>query len=108
MKPGFRTSEHGFRYRLRKKIARTLVKLGSFFKPHVRLSLNRSLGNKVTKSLGFVEVDQKLKLALGRQELNTFLQRLANTQVVYDESEIRKVNELLLKPREELRLRADI
>ncbi len=108
LKPGFRTSEHGFRYRLRKKIARTLVKLGSFFKPHVRLSLNRSLGNKVTKSLGFVEVDQKLKLALGRQELNTFLQRLANTQVVYDESEIRKVNELLLKPREELRLRADI
>jgi hypothetical protein len=108
LKPGLRTSEHGFKYRLRKKIARTLVKLGSFFSPKFRLSLNRSMGNKMTKSLGFVEIDQKLKPALGRQELNTFLQRLAHTQVVCDESEIRKVNELLLKPREELRLRADI
>ncbi len=108
LKPGFRTSEYGFKYRLRKKIARTLVKLGSIFTPHVRLYLNRSLGNKITKSLGFVDVDQKLKPALGRQELNTFLQRLAHTQIVYDESEIRNVDMLLLKPREELRLRADI
>ena len=108
LKPGFKTSENGFKYRLRKKLARTLVRLGANISPKLRLSLNRSMGNKITKSLGFVEVDQKLKPALGRQDLNTFLQRLADTEVVYDESEIRKVNELLLKPREELRLRANI
>ena len=108
LKPGFKTSENGFKYRLRKKLARTLVRLGANISPKLRLSLNRSMGNKITKSLGFVEVDQKLKPALGRQDLNTFLERLADTEVVYDESEIRKVNELLLKPREELRLRANI
>ena len=108
LKPGFKTSENGFKYRLRKKLARTLVRLGANISPKLRLSLNRSMSTKITKSLGFVEVDQKLKPALGRQDLNTFLQRLADTEVVYDESEIRKVNELLLKPREELRLRANI
>jgi hypothetical protein len=66
------------------------------------------MGNKITKSLGFVEIDQKLKPALGRQDLNSFLQKLADTEVDYNESEIRKIDELLLKPREELRLRADI
>ena len=108
LKPGFKTSENGFKYRLRKKLARTLVRLGANISPKLRLSLNRSMGNKITKSLGFVEVDQKLKPALGRQDLNTFLERLADTEVVYDESEIRNINELLLKPREELRLRANI
>ena len=108
LKPGFKTSENGFKYRLRKKLARTLVRLGANVSPGLRLSLNRSMGTKITKSLGFVEVDQKLKPALGRQDLNSFLQRLAETGVDYDESEIRKVNELLLKPREELRLRANI
>ena len=108
LKPGFKTSENGFKYRLRKKLARTLVRLGANISPKLRLSLNRSMSTKLTRSLGFVEVDQKLKPALGRQDLNTFLERLADTEVVYDESEIRKVNELLLKPREELRLRANI
>ena len=108
LKPGFRVTENGFKYRLRKKLARTLVRLGANISPKLRLSLNRSMSTKLTRSLGFVEVDQKLKPALGRQDLNTFLQRLADTEVVYDEFEIRKVNELLLKPREELRLRANI
>ena len=108
LKPGFRSSESGFKYRLRRKLARTLVRLGANISPRLRLSLNRSMSNKLTKSLGFVEVDQKLKPALGRQDLNTFLQRLADTEVAYDESEIRNVNELLLKPREELRLKANI
>ena len=108
LKPGFKTSENGFKYLLRKKLARTLVRLGANVSPRLRLSLNRSMSTKVTRSLGFVEVDQKLKPALGRQDLNTFLRRLADTEVAYDESEIRNVNELLLKPREELRLRANI
>lgn len=108
LKPGFKTSEIGFKYRLRKKLARTLVRLGAVVPPRLRLSLNRSMGNKITKSLGFIEVDQKFRPALGRQELNTFLQGLARTEVVYDELEIRKVDELLRKPREELRLRANI
>ena len=108
LKPGFKTSEHGFKYRLRKKLARTLVSLGTNVSPRLRLSLNRLMGNKITKSLGFVEIDQKLKPALGRQDLNSFLQKLAHTEVDYNESEIRKIDELLLKPREELRLRADI
>jgi len=108
LKPGFKTSENGFKYRLRKKLARALVRLGAVVPPRLRLSLNRSMSTKVTRSLGFVEVDQKLKPALGRQDLNTFLRRLADTEVAYDESEIRNVNELLLKPREELRLRANI
>jgi hypothetical protein len=108
LKPGFKTSENGFKYLLRKKLARTLVRLGANVSPRLRLSLNRSMSTKVTKSLGFVEVDQKLKPALGRQDLNTFLRRLADTEINYDESEIRNVNELLLKPREELRLKANI
>ena len=108
LKPGSKTSENGFKYRLRRKLARTLVRLGANISPRLRLSLNRSMSNKLTKSLGFVEVDQKLKPALGRQDLNTFLRRLADTEVAYDESEIRNVNELLLKPREELRLKANI
>jgi glycosyltransferase domain-containing protein len=108
LKPGFKTSEQGFKYRLRKKLARTLVSLGTNVSPRLRLSLNRLMGNKITKSLGFVEIDQKLKPALGRQDLNSFLQKLADTEVDYNESEIRKIDELLLKPREELRLRADI
>ena len=108
LKPGFKTSEQGFKYRLRKKLARILVSLGMNVSPGLRLSLNRLMGNKITKSLGFVEIDQKLKLALGRQDLNTFLQGLAGTEVVYDESEICNINELLLKPREALRLRANI
>jgi glycosyltransferase domain-containing protein len=108
LKPGFKTSERGFKYRLRKKLARTLVSLGTNVSPRFRLSLNRLMGNKITKSLGFVEIDQKLKPALGRQDLNSFLQKLADTEVDYNESEIRKIDELLLKPREELRLRADI
>ncbi len=108
LNPGFKTSENGFKYRLRKKIAKRLVGLGSIFPPKLRLSLNRLMANKLTKSLGFVEVDQSVKPALGRQDLDTFLQRLANTEFLYDEIEIRKVNDLLLKPREELRLHANL
>lgn len=108
LKPGFKTSEDGFKYRLRKKLARTLVKLGAVVPPMLRLSLNRLMSAKVTKSLGFVEVDQRLKSALGRKGLDTFLNELGKSGVSYDESEIRYINNLLLKPREELRLRANI
>ncbi len=108
LKPGFKTSENGVKYRLRKKLARTLVRLGAVVPPRLRLSLNRSMNTKITKSLGFVEIDKKLKPAIGGHDLKTFLQKLAGTGVAYDESEIRNVNELLLKPRDELRLRANI
>jgi len=108
LRPGFKTSENGLNYLLRKKLAKTLVRLGAFVSPRLRLSLNRLMGNKITKSLGFVEVDQRLKPALGRQDLNNFLKRLVDTKVVYNESEIRRVDELLLMPRDELRLKSSI
>ena len=108
LNPGFKTSENGFKYRFRKKVASVLVSLGAVIPPKLRLSLNRLMGNKLTKSLGFVEVEQSVKPALERQELDNFLQRLAETKFIYNEIEIRKIDEILLKPREELRLRADI
>jgi glycosyltransferase domain-containing protein len=108
LNPGFKTSENGFKYRLRKKVARALVGLGSIFSQELRLSLNRLMGNKLTKSLGFVEVDQSVKPALERQELDNFLQRLAETKYIYKEIEIRKIDELLLQPRENLRLHAKV
>lgn len=108
LKPNFKSAQSGFKYRLRKKLARTLVRSGSVVPPSLRLALNRLMGNTFTKSLGFVEVRENLRPAHGRLDINIFLNELSKTEVDFEESEFRDIEKLLLKPREELRLRANI
>ena len=108
LKPNFKSAQSGLKYQLRKKLARALVRVGSIFSPRLRLSLNRMMGNTITKSLGFVEIRENWNPAHGRLDLDTFLKRLAKTEISYDEAELRRIERLLLMPRSELRVRANI
>jgi hypothetical protein len=66
------------------------------------------MGNTITKSLGFVEIRENWNPAHGRLDLDTFLERLAKTEIGYDEGQLRRIEKLLLMPRSELRVRANI
>jgi len=106
--PGFRTSEVGIRRRLRRKIGKLLTKIGVVVPPSLRLILNRKFANSITKSLGFREIRDEMKPALGRHDLEDFLKIISKAHAIEVTSEIIEVDRLLLKPREELRLRASI
>jgi len=106
--PGFRTSEVGIRRRLRRKIGKLLTKIGVVVPPSLRSTLNRKFANSITKSLGFREIRDELKPVLRRHDLEDFLKVTSKVHAIEVTSEIIEVDRLLLKPREELRLRASI
>jgi len=106
--PGFRTSEVGIRRRLRRKIGKLLTKIGVVVPPSLRSTLNRKFANSITKSLGFREIRDEMKPALGRHDLEDFLKIISKAHAIEVTSEIIGVDRLLLKPREELRLRASV
>ena len=85
-----------------------MVASGRIVPKNIRRSINRTLATKVTTSLGFADIPEELKPALAKQTLSDLLANLKDTGIVFDRSEIESVEKLLLKPREELRLHANI
>ena len=106
--PNLWSSQSGRKYHLRRKIARFMVASGRIVPKDIRRLINRTLATKVTGSLGFADIPEELKPALAKQTLSDLLINLKDTGIVFDRSEIESVEKLILKPREELRLHANI
>ena len=85
-----------------------MVASGRIVPKDIRRLINRTLATKVTGSLGFADIPEELKPALAKQTLSDLLINLKDTGIVFDRSEIESVEKLILKPREELRLHANI
>jgi len=106
--PGVRTSQVGAKKRLRLKTAKLITRIGVVVPSSLRVTLNRKFAGSVTRSLGFREIDEDLKPGLGRHSLSDFLKVFSKTNPIEVTHEITEIDRLLLKPREELRLRANI
>jgi len=106
--PNLWSSQSGRKYQLRRKIAKFMVAAGRVVPKNTRLSINRALATKVTGSLGFADIREDLKPALEKQSLSKLLINLKDRGIVFDLLEIEDVEKLLLKPREELRLHANL
>ena len=102
------TSHKKFR---KKRLSYKVYKISYWCFSKVRLFL-RSLGLNVVpilKVLNFAKViDVKAKINVKDRDLDLFVVHLASLRISYDLDELRQFEKLLLKPREELRLRADI
>ena len=94
--PGFRSSQSGIRFSARKRLAGLLVIVGSILPGRMRLALNRSVGKNFSKSLGFIDKNDKDKSLIERQSLESLLSNLSDTSIVFSASDIRSVENLLL------------
>jgi glycosyltransferase domain-containing protein len=75
--------------------------------------INQNVPRYIPENVRDLALDQyiptKIKAAIGpKQVLDEFLPKLQDTGIKFIESELRDLESLLMKPREELRLRADI
>lgn len=106
--PNFYNSQSGREYQLRRKMARFMVAVGRVVPKNIRLLINVALATKVTKSLGFADIQEDLKPAHTQQPLSDLLIYLKDRGIVFEVLEIEGFEKLLLKPREELRLHANL
>jgi len=106
--PNLWSSQSGRKYQLRRKLARFMVASGRIVPKTIRLSINRALTNKVTGSLGFADIPKDLKPAFAKQTLSDLFFSWKDHEIACNRSEIESVEKLLLKPREELRLHANL
>lgn len=94
--------------KLRRTIARRLVSFGSVMSPMLRLKINRLLPIRISSGLGFIEINPSVKFASKKRPIDEFISSLAKTDVTFDADELHIWERLQLKPREELRLHANI
>ena len=92
----------------KKRFIGKLVKLFGVFPLHLRSKFVNALPWRISSPLGFYRITQETLRATARCNLDTFLESLKKSEVDFCRVELEEYEKLLLKPREELRLRADI
>ena len=94
--PGFRSSQSGIKFSTRRRLAKLVTRIGSLLPGRIRIALNRSVGKNFSKSLGFIDKDGKFERLIERQSLDSLLSNLSNTHIIFNASEIRSVENLIL------------
>jgi glycosyltransferase domain-containing protein len=94
--PGFRSSQSGIKFSTRRRLAKLVTRIGSLLPGRIRIALNRSVGKNFSRSLGFIDKDGKYERLIERQSLDSLLSKLSDTRIIFDASEIRSVENLIL------------
>ena len=94
--------------RWKKRMIGELVNLFTFLPSDTRRRLSKALPWRISGPLGFYEIKAEALRATARTNLDGFIESLSNSGIEVCRSELEEFEELLLKPREELRLRASI
>ena len=94
--------------RWKKQIIGKLISLFAFLPSDFRRKLTKALPWRISGSLGFYEIKAEALRATARTDLDGFIASLNNSDVDFCPAELEEFEKLLLKPREELRLRANI
>lgn len=87
---------------------RKLLRFFSFLSPETRRKITESLPWRISGPLGYYKIKSETLAATSRTSLDEFLILLQKSDVNFDPNELRDFENLLRKPREELRLRANI
>ena len=94
--------------RWKKQIIGKLISLFAFLPSDFRRKLTKALPWRVSGPLGFYEIKAETLRATARSDLDGFIALLNNSDIDFCRVELEEFEKLLLKPREELRLRANI
>ena len=94
--------------RWKRQIIGKLISLFAFLPSDLRLKLIKALPWRVSGPLGFYEIKRETLRATARTDLNGFIESLKGSEIDFCSAELEEFEKLLLKPREELRLRANI
>ena len=94
--------------RYKKSALRATNQFFTFLPSQLKSKINSSLPTGVAISLGAVPQTQEKSLHKHVSQLSDLLTEISKTDITFDEEELVDIEKLLLKPREELRLRANI
>ena len=95
-------------WRIKERMIRKLLRFFSFLSPEIRRKITEFLPWRISGPLGYYKIKPETLAATSRTSLDEFLILLQKSDVNFDPSELRDFENLLRKPREELRLRANI
>ena len=93
--------------RIKKRVIRKLVKFFSFIPPDTRREIIDFLPWRISGPLGYYKIKPETLAATTRTDLASFIALLEKSDIGFNKSELKEFEELLLKPREELRLHAN-
>jgi hypothetical protein len=108
LKPYFWNSYAGISYRSRKAIISASQRIRRLIPHRIRIFLNDASYKYAGTNLGYRKYDMQLKPLRKSTDSDSFILQLAKAGVEFQEHEFQEIQNLLLMPREELRLRADI
>jgi len=92
----------------KRKIIGQIIKWFSFVSPDIRRRITKALPERLSGALGYFERSPELSMATSRTDFLSFVSNVKNAGIRIVPDEIESFQRLLLKPREELRLRANI
>jgi hypothetical protein len=89
-------------------VIRKAIKFFSFISPETRRKIIESLPWRISGPLGYYKIKPETLAATTRTDLACFIALLEKSDIDFDKNELNEFEELILKPREELRLHASI
>ena len=92
----------------KKRFIGKLVKLFAVFPLHLRSKFVNALPWRISGPLGFYKIKPEALRATARSDLDGFVASMNNSGIDFCRVELEEYEKLLLMPREELRVRADI
>jgi glycosyltransferase domain-containing protein len=95
-------------WRIKKRAIRKLIKFFSFIAPETRRKITESLPWRISGPLGYYKIKPETLAATTRTDLESFIVLLKKSDIDFDANELREFEKLILKPREKLRLQANI
>ena len=95
-------------WRIKKRAIRKLIKFFSFIAPETRRKITESLPWRISGPLGYYKIKPETLSATTRTDLESFIMLLKKSDIDFDANELREFEKLILKPRETLRLHANI
>ena len=93
-------------WRIKKRAIRKLLNFFSFISPETRQKITESLPWRISGSLGYYKIKPETLNATSRTDLTEFISLLDKSDIDFYPEELLNFEKLLLKPREELRLKA--
>ena len=95
-------------WRIKKRVIRKVLKFFSFISPETRRKITESLPWRISGPLGYYKIKPETLAATTRTDLDSFISLLEKSDVSFVTNELKDFEKLLLKPREELRLHANL
>jgi len=94
--------------RIKKRVFHRVIRLLSFIEPSTRRKITEMLPWRISGSLGYYKIKPETLAATTRTDLDSFIALLEKSDIDFDKKELNEFENLILKPREELRLHANI